>query len=161
MSLVVVGLGFGLNLAGARALGADRTYYGYELADLPPQRITAFPYSWISHPMLLGNIAAFGGTLLNADFRARWWPLALGHVALNLGLLLMELALVPQRRWARRSAADVGKSAGTALASPMLGLGLLVSAGVTELALASLGGPSWLASATLAVGTAAYAQVLY
>ena len=25
--------------------------------------------------MLVGNVAAFGGTLLNADFRRAWWPL--------------------------------------------------------------------------------------
>ncbi len=76
LSLAVVTLGFLLNIAGARALGPDRTYYGHELADLPERRITAFPFSWISHPMLAGNVAAFGGTLLNPVFRQAWWPLA-------------------------------------------------------------------------------------
>ncbi len=97
LSLSVVAAGFLLNSLAARALGADRTYYGYELSDLPPAKITAFPYSWIAHPMLVGNMSAFGGTLLNADFRRQWWPLAVSHIVLNLGLLVMELAVTPQR----------------------------------------------------------------
>ena len=36
------------------------------MAGLPARRITAFPYSLTSHPMILGNVAAFGGTLINA-----------------------------------------------------------------------------------------------
>ncbi len=104
-SLVVVAGGFALNALGAKALGAERTYYGCELLDLPHQRITQFPYSWTAHPMLLGNIAAYGGTLLNAEFRAHWWPLACAHVGLNLGLLIMEVAVEPLRLGTRVSAA--------------------------------------------------------
>jgi len=72
VSVTVVGGGFLLNALGARSLGPDRTYYGRELAALPLRRVTSFPYSWMSHPMLVGNMAAFAGTLLNADFRRRW-----------------------------------------------------------------------------------------
>jgi len=54
--------------------------------------------------MLVGNIAAFGGTMINADFRQHWWPLACTHVAMNLGLLGMELVVTPQRRNARLAA---------------------------------------------------------
>lgn len=97
-SLALMASGFLLNALAARVLGADRTYYGYEVANLPPRRITAFPYSCISHPMLIGNVAAYGGTLLNADFRRAWWPLAVLHVAFNLALLLMEVFVTPQRR---------------------------------------------------------------
>jgi hypothetical protein len=96
ISLAVVGGGYLLNILAARALGADRTYYGYELTELAPLRVDAFPYSWIAHPMLVGNMAAFGGTLINAPFRSIWWPLACVHVALNLGLLLMEKCLAPR-----------------------------------------------------------------
>ena len=97
LSLAVVAAGFVLNGVAARALGADRTYYGHELAGLPHQRITAFPYGWVSHPMLVGNMAAFGGTLLNAPFRDAWWPLAVAHIAFNLGLLVMETTVTPLR----------------------------------------------------------------
>ncbi len=97
LSLLVVGLGLFLNLAAARALGTERTYYGYELAALPAKRITAFPYSLIGHPMLIGNAIAFAGTLLNAEFRAAWWPLAIAHVGLNLAILLMEVKARPHQ----------------------------------------------------------------
>ncbi len=97
LSLAVVAAGFGLNAAAAGVLGGDRTYYGYEVAGLPPRQVTAFPYSFMAHPMLVGNMAAHAGTLLNPVFREQWWPLACGHVALNLGLLLMETRLTPLR----------------------------------------------------------------
>lgn len=90
ISAIAIAAGFALNIASVRALGADRTYYGYELEALPPQRVTAFPYSMTGHPMLIGNMLAFGGTLLDADFRQAWWPLGLLHVVLNLLIILME-----------------------------------------------------------------------
>ena len=100
-SLTVIAGGILLNIRAAAALGLDRTYYGHEVAGLPARRITAFPYSLTSHPMILGNVAAFGGTLINADFRQQWWPLAGLHVALNIGLLAMELAGPRRRRVVR------------------------------------------------------------
>jgi Phospholipid methyltransferase len=92
VSLAVILGGVLLNLRAAQVLGLDRTYYGHEVAGVPGRRITAFPYSLTGHPMILGNVAAFGGTLINAPFRADWWPLASLHVVLNIGLLAMELA---------------------------------------------------------------------
>ncbi len=92
LSLGVIGLGILLNARAASVLRIDRTYYGHELAGLTERRITAFPYSLMSHPMIVGNVMAFGGTLLNPAFRAAWWPLATLHVVLNLGLLAMERA---------------------------------------------------------------------
>ncbi|MEI7871878.1 MAG: methyltransferase [Alphaproteobacteria bacterium] len=90
-SLAVIAAGIGLNIRAASVLGVDRTYYGHEVAGLPPRRITAFPYSLVAHPMILGNVAAFGGTLINPAFAQRWWLLVCLHVALNIGLLVMEL----------------------------------------------------------------------
>jgi hypothetical protein len=101
VSLAVILGGVLLNLRAAQVLGLDRTYYGHEVAGLPGRRITAFPYSLTSHPMILGNVAAFGGTLINAPFRADWWPLASLHVVLNIGLLAMELT-GPRHRGAVR-----------------------------------------------------------
>jgi hypothetical protein len=100
-SLIVIACGILLNMRAAAALGIDRTYYGHEVAGLPPRRITAFPYSLTNHPMILGNVAAFGGTLINPAFRQHWWPLAGLHVALNIGLLVMELAGTRRRRTVR------------------------------------------------------------
>lgn len=91
-SLAVIGGGILLNVRAASVLGFDRTYYGHEVAGLPPRRITEFPYSLVAHPMIVGNVAAFGGTLINPAFAEQWWPLVGLHVALNIGLLVMELA---------------------------------------------------------------------
>ena len=100
-SLAVIAGGILLNVRAAAVLGIDRTYYGHEVAGLPPRRITDFPYSLTDHPMILGNLAAFGGTLINPAFREHWWPLAGLHVALNIGLLAMELAGPGRRRIVR------------------------------------------------------------
>lgn len=106
LSLGTIALGILLNARAAAVLGIDRTYYGHELAGLVARRITAFPYSLMSHPMIVGNVMAFGGTLLNPAFRAAWWPLAALHVVLNLALLAMEWA-GPRRRPAIRLAGVV------------------------------------------------------
>ena len=103
LSLGVIALGILLNARAASVLGIDRTYYGHELAGLAARRITEFPYSLMSHPMIVGNVLAFGGTLLNPAFRAEWWPLAALHVVLNIALLAMERA-GPRRRPAIRLA---------------------------------------------------------
>jgi len=125
LSLLVAAAGFALNIAAARALGVDRTYYGYELARLPAKHITAFPYSIMAHPMLLGNMAAFGGTLLDASFRAAWWPLATAHVLLNLAILVMEARGSAARRklaaWPKRLGAWQAGGA-FLVASTLLGL---------------------------------------
>ena len=42
--------------------------------------------------MILGNVAAFGGTLINPGFRAAVVAAGGLHVASNIGLLVMELA---------------------------------------------------------------------
>jgi Phospholipid methyltransferase len=96
-SALVIGTGFMLNLAAARALGQTRTYYGWELGELPRRWVTRFPYSVVPHPMLVGNMLAFGGTLLNPGFRQAWWPLAVLHVALNGVLIVMETSVTPRR----------------------------------------------------------------
>jgi hypothetical protein len=48
--------------------------------------------------MLVGNMVAFGGTLLHPGFRQAWWPLAVLHVALNSALIVMETSVTPARR---------------------------------------------------------------
>jgi hypothetical protein len=131
VSLSVIAAGSLLNMRAAAALGVDRTYYGYELAGLPPRRITSFPYSLTSHPMILGNVAAFGGTLLNPAFREAWAPLAGLHVALNIGLLAMELA-GPQRR-------NLVRSAGTFVFTLLLAGGPLCFLAAVPAAAALLG----------------------
>lgn len=147
-SIAAVCAGFLLNLAAARALGPDRTYYGHELAGMPPLRVRAFPYSHIAHPMLIGNMLAFGGTLLNPAFRADWWPLACAHVALNAGLMMMETATGPSRG----PTAGRGAGAGIALvlAGAALGAATTYPGGVAAV----------IAAAVIGGGSSAYARVL-
>ena len=96
--------------------------------------------------MIVGNVAAFGGTLLNPEFRQHWWPLAGLHVALNIGLLAMELA-------GPRRARALGIGSGLAFAG--------VLAGAVVAALES-GKEATFGPITLpAVATVACAWVLY
>ena len=90
LSLIVIATGFALNLSAVLALGADRTYYGVELGAISAERVNSFPYSTIPHPMLLGNIIAYGGMFLDAQIRQDWWPLILAHVVLNALIIFME-----------------------------------------------------------------------
>lgn len=155
-SIAVVATGFGLNALGASALGSDRTYYGHELSDLPALRVTRFPYSLISHPMLVGNMLAYGGMLLNAEFREHWWPLACAHVALNLGLLVMERHVTPLRLGAAGIARPAWGGSWARLAALSVAAALLAGVGALLSGLAP-------ASLAAAVGAAAgiYACILY
>jgi hypothetical protein len=122
LSLGVIALGILLNARAASVLGIDRTYYGHELAGLAARRITEFPYSLMSHPMIVGNVLAFGGTLLNPEFRTAWWPLAVLHVVLNIALLAMERA-GPRRRATIRLAGLLVLAATAAAATVAAGNG--------------------------------------
>jgi hypothetical protein len=155
-SLVAVAAGFCLNALAASALGSDRTYYGYELADLPRLRVTRFPYSFISHPMLVGNMLAYGGLMLNEAFRTQWWPLACAHVALNLGLLAMEHYLTPLRLAATGTAGPARRWSWSGVA----GLSTAAAA-VAILAAALTGALPALPAAALGVAVAVYAYTLH
>ena len=96
-SILIVAGGFLLNAIAAHKLGSDRTYYGYEIAAMPSERVTGFPFSWVAHPMLLGNMVAYGALMVNEGFRLSWWPLASLHVIANAALLGMEIFVRPRR----------------------------------------------------------------
>lgn len=124
VSLGVMGCGVLLNMRAAAVLGIDRTYYGHEVLGLAPKRVTVFPYSLTAHPMILGNVAAFGGTLINPAFAQNWWPLAVLHVALNVGLLVMELVGRGRGRAVRVGGSLVftGLLVAAVLAAPLAGV---------------------------------------
>jgi hypothetical protein len=154
LSLAVMVAGFGLNALAARVLGADRTYYGHEVAGLPHRRISAFPYSHIGHPMLVGNMAAHAGTMINEPFREQWWPLASMHVALNLGLLCMEMRVKPMH----------GAVPGSAAGTPALlaGLGAAGAMAGAAVAFVFMGAEfKALAGALLGAGIVIFARVIY
>lgn len=150
LSLAVVAAGFGLNALAASVLGSDRTYYGHEVAGLPSLRVARFPYSLIAHPMLVGNMLAYGGLLLNDGFRAQWWPLAGAHVAFNLGLLLMERHVLPLRRGAVAMARPVRRRSWARGLLPSLPIALLA------------GGSAWVAGVPAEIAVAlGFAAALY
>lgn len=136
ISLAVIASGVLLNMRAAAVLGVDRTYYGHEVAGLPHRRLTAFPYSLTDHPMILGNVAAFGGTLLNPEFARHWGPLACLHVALNIGLLVMEL--VGPRRAVRIAGGFVFAGVAAVLVFALLQSGQASTMPVALLAAAAL-----------------------
>ncbi len=161
LSLAAIALGFALNAAAASVLGSDRTYYGHEVAGLRYRRIRAFPYGWIPHPMLVGNMAAFGGTLINPEFRQQWWPLACAHVVLNLALLFMELYASPLRRNARP---DLDRHRGFGRRRPLLTGVVLAGAGAALGGLAAqagFGGADSRALASVGACAAIYAFVMF
>ena len=59
-------MGFGTTLLATARLGMLRTYFGTELGFCKPQWIDGFPYGTIPHPMIVGQLFAFGSILY-------WW----------------------------------------------------------------------------------------
>ena len=163
VSLAVVAAGFALNIAAVWTLGLDRTYYGVELASLPPQRETGFPYTWTAHPMLWGNVVAFGGTLLNPVFRDNWWPLAAAHVLANAGVIWMEACLEPHSRHAARWGIPDRSGSDTRARTAFAGAAVLIL-GLTGFTAGSLWPDQPRTAAALivsGVASLAYAGILY
>ncbi len=90
-SLGVAALGFGLSGLAFLRLGADRTYFGVELGVVPKEKTSGFPYSVIPHPMIVGKWIGLAGLMMNATFRAAWWPLLIAHMACYLIVLCQEI----------------------------------------------------------------------
>ena len=164
-SLIVVAAGFFVKLRRCPSSSRDGPNVPTALRWPTSRRaqINTFPYSWISHPMLVGNIAAFGGTLINADFRRQWWPLACAHVALNLGLLVMELAVTPQRLGGRRAAIHatdsiVSRSTLTRCCVAVLGAALAVT---VTLGFSKMWSTTTLLATTTGLCISVYAYAMY
>ena len=85
----------------------------------------------------------------------------LRHVVLNLGLLLMELALVPQRRGARAQRGSSGPVARARLPGARILAVALGAALATELGLWAVGrGAQWLAAIVVSAAVT-FAAALY
>ena len=59
-------IGFSITLLATARLGYLRTYFGSELGFCKPEWIDGFPYGYIPHPMIVGQLIAFGSILY-------WW----------------------------------------------------------------------------------------
>lgn len=102
--VAVVAAGLGLATLAYGVLGHDGTFFGYEMgfyrrAEGP---VTAFPYSTLPHPMILGDIVALCGFFLVPGFTAdpsdtgllRVWAWVVpAHIAAYIVVLLHEVAI--------------------------------------------------------------------
>eukprot|EP00548_Thalassiothrix_antarctica_P004986 CAMPEP_0194132504 /NCGR_PEP_ID=MMETSP0152-20130528/2952_1 /TAXON_ID=1049557 /ORGANISM="Thalassiothrix antarctica, Strain L6-D1" /LENGTH=590 /DNA_ID=CAMNT_0038827573 /DNA_START=125 /DNA_END=1897 /DNA_ORIENTATION=- len=57
--------GFGISILATARLGLVRTYFGSELGFVKPKWIEGFPYGYIPHPMIMGQLFAYSTIL--------WW----------------------------------------------------------------------------------------
>ena len=56
--VIPVLIGLSITLLATWRLGTVRTYFGAELGIVEPKRITSFPYGWIPHPMIIGQLVS-------------------------------------------------------------------------------------------------------
>lgn len=75
--LLLAGLGFATTVLATARLGVVRTYFGAELGFVKPCWIEGFPYGTVPHPMIVGQLLAFGTMLI-------WWrrEMSTGNAAL-------------------------------------------------------------------------------
>lgn len=62
-ALAVIASGFAVTVLATVRLGNLRTYFGSELGFCKPAWVYGFPYGYIPHPMIVGQIFAFGAML--------------------------------------------------------------------------------------------------
>eukprot|EP00937_MAST-01D_sp_MAST-1D-sp2_P000997 g997.t1 len=89
-ALALMGLGFALSSAATRALGIDRTYFGWEVGAIKGKYVASWPYGSIPHPMIVGSITAWLGFHKLVGFRTQLPWFAPLHVALYLAHMAQE-----------------------------------------------------------------------
>ena len=57
--VVLAAAGFAITILATARLGFVRTYFGSELGFVKPNWITGFPYGYIPHPMIVGQLLAY------------------------------------------------------------------------------------------------------
>ncbi len=82
--------GFGTAAVAAAALGPVRTWFGAELGIVPHQRVTAWPYGSLPHPMILGAMVGLTGVHLLPGFAEALPWLVPVHLAFYTAHLLQE-----------------------------------------------------------------------
>lgn len=91
ISIVGIGVGFGLAARAAWVLGRERTYFGAEFGLVEPEHVDRFPYGTIPHPMIVGSLVGLLGIHASPGLREAWPWLVPVHVALYLIHLGQEL----------------------------------------------------------------------
>ena len=80
--VLLVAIGFFITILATTRLGFVRTYFGSELGFVKPEWINGFPYGYIPHPMIVGQLIAFGSIIF-------WWRESLSSE--NLALLVAHM----------------------------------------------------------------------
>lgn len=90
--ITLVIAGFTTTLLATARLGLVRTYFGSELGFVKPKWITGFPYGYIPHPMIVGQLMAFASIIY-------WWFDSL--TVETLALLVVHMAPLNTRLYSR------------------------------------------------------------
>jgi hypothetical protein len=80
--LLMASVGFFITIVATARLGFVRTYFGSELGFVKPEWVHGFPYGYIPHPMIVGQLMAFGSIIY-------WWHSSLS--AENLAILVAHM----------------------------------------------------------------------
>jgi len=97
LSLSMIGSGYLVSVLATSALGIERTYFGAELGICEPKWITAFPYGYIPHPMIVSQIWALLGIYKADHFRAAYPYAIFVHIALYLTHMTQEILNIHQK----------------------------------------------------------------
>ncbi|WP_086001300.1 methyltransferase [Plesiocystis pacifica] len=93
LSLGLILGGYGLASAATYALGLDQTYFGVELGQVQPRRVTSFPYNVVPHPMIVGTLVALVGYYVHGPMRelAPWLvPMHIAFYLVHLGQEMLD-----------------------------------------------------------------------
>jgi Phospholipid methyltransferase len=97
LSLAIAVSGFYLAVLAYEKLGHVRSYFGVELGKIEPEKISSFPYNFIPHPMIIGNIINLLGLYLLEPFRIALPWLVPVHIAFYTIHLIQEILDLHER----------------------------------------------------------------
>ena len=83
--------GFSITMMATARLGFVRTYFGSELGFVKPKWIEGFPYGYIRHPMIVGQLTAYSSILCWFDMNAETQLLIGTHMALYTAHMVQEM----------------------------------------------------------------------
>jgi hypothetical protein len=80
--ILMASVGFSITILATARLGFVRTYFGSELSFVKPKWIEGFPYGYIPHPMIVGQLIAYASIIY-------WWQDSL--TTENLSILVAHM----------------------------------------------------------------------
>lgn len=96
--VLLAAAGFATTMMATMRLGFVRTYFGSELGFVKPDWIEGFPYGTIPHPMIVGQLFAFGsilawfgGRLNTPDHVIGTMPLLVAHMSFYTAHMVQEM----------------------------------------------------------------------